>query len=79
VFSKTLAQVGSNCQLFRGNIPEEINQLRAQPGKDVLVGGRVLASTFMKLGGIDEYGYTSTQLFLEAENQCFRPWATEST
>ena len=55
VFSKTLAQVGGNCQLFRGNISEEINKLKAQPGKDMFVGGPNLASTFMKLGLIDEY------------------------
>ena len=55
VFSKTLAQVGSNCQLFRGTISKEINELKAQPGKDLFVGGPDLASTFMKLGLIDEY------------------------
>ena len=55
VFSKTLTQVGGNCQLFRGNISEEINKLKAQPGKDMFVGGPNLASTFMKLGLIDEY------------------------
>jgi len=55
VFSKTLARVGGECQLFRGNISEEINKLKAQPGKDMFVGGPNLASTFMKLGLIDEY------------------------
>jgi len=55
VFSKTLTQVGWNSQLFRGNIAEEINKLRAQPGKDMSVGGAILASTFMQLGLIDEY------------------------
>ena len=55
VFSKTVAQVGSNCQLFRGNISEEINKLKVQPGKDMFVGGPNLASTFMELGLIDEY------------------------
>jgi dihydrofolate reductase len=55
VFSKTLTQVGGNCQLFRGNISEEINKLKAQPGKDMFVGGSNLAYNFMKLGLIDEY------------------------
>ena len=55
VFSKTLTQVGWNCQLFRGNIAEEINKLKAQPGKDMSVGGANLASTFMQLSLIDEY------------------------
>ena len=55
VFSKTLAHVGGNCQLFRGNISEEIKKLKAQPGKNMFVGGPNLAATFMKLGLIDEY------------------------
>jgi dihydrofolate reductase len=55
VFSKTLTQVGWNCQLFSGNISEEINKLKAQPGKDMSVGGANLASTLMQLGLIDEY------------------------
>ena len=55
VFSKILTQVGGNCQLFRGNISEEINKLKTQLGKDMFVGGPNLASTFMKLGLIDEY------------------------
>ena len=33
VFSKTLTQVDGNCELFRGDISEEINKLKAQPGK----------------------------------------------
>jgi dihydrofolate reductase len=55
VFSNTLTQVGWNAQLFRGDIAEEINKLKAQPGKDMSVGGANLASTFMQLGLIDEY------------------------
>jgi dihydrofolate reductase len=55
VFSRTLTQVGWNFQLFRGNIAEEINKLKARPGKDMSVGGANLASTFIQLGLIDEY------------------------
>ncbi len=55
VFSRTMTQVGSNSQLFKGNIAEEINRLKAQPGQDMSVGGANLASTFMQLGLIDEY------------------------
>jgi dihydrofolate reductase len=39
VFSKTLTQVGWNARLFKGNISEEINKLKVQPGKDMSVGG----------------------------------------
>lgn len=55
VFSKTLDQVGWNSRLVRGNIAEEVNQLKEQPGNDLSVGGAGLASTFMRLGLIDEY------------------------
>ena len=55
VFSKTLAHVGGGCQLFRGDIAEGITALKAEPGKDMFVGGADLASSFMKLGLIDEY------------------------
>jgi dihydrofolate reductase len=55
VFSKTLKQVGWNSQLVSENIVEEVNRLKAQPGKDMSVGGAGIASTFMQLGLIDEY------------------------
>lgn len=55
VFSRTLRRVEGHCQLFRGDIAEEIHRLKAQPGKDMFVGGPDLAATFMKLGLIDEY------------------------
>jgi dihydrofolate reductase len=55
VFSKTLQQVGWNSQLVSGNIAEEVNRLKAQPGKDMSVGGAGIAAAFMHLGLIDEY------------------------
>ena len=55
VFSKTLETVDSNSRLIRDNIAEEVTKLTSQPGKDMEVGGPTLASTFMRLGLIDEY------------------------
>jgi len=55
VFSKTLEHVQGNATLNRGNIVEEIAQLKAQPGKDMSVGGAHIASTLIRLGMIDEY------------------------
>jgi dihydrofolate reductase len=55
VFSKTLGQVGWNARLVRENIAEEVRQLKAQPGNDMSVSGADIASTFMKLGLIDEF------------------------
>jgi dihydrofolate reductase len=55
VFSKTLKKVGWNSELVSGDIAEEVNRLKAQPGQDMTVGGAGLASAFMQLGLIDEY------------------------
>jgi dihydrofolate reductase len=55
VFSKTLEKVEGNARLVRDSVAEEVAKLKAQPGKDLAVGGAGLASTFIKLGLIDEY------------------------
>jgi dihydrofolate reductase len=55
VFSTTLDRVGWNSRLVRGNIAEEVNKLKELPGGDMSVGGAELASSFMRLGLIDEY------------------------
>jgi dihydrofolate reductase len=55
VFSKTLEKVEGNARLVRDNAAEEVAKLKEQPGKDLGVGGAGLASTFIKLGLIDEY------------------------
>ncbi|HYT78532.1 MAG TPA: dihydrofolate reductase family protein [Actinomycetota bacterium] len=55
VFSTTLEKVDWNSRLVRDNIAEEVTKLKAQPGTDMDVGGPTLASSFMRLGLIDEY------------------------
>ncbi len=55
VFSKTLETVEGNARLVRDGVAEEVAKLKEQPGKDLAVGGAGLASTFIKLGLIDEY------------------------
>jgi dihydrofolate reductase len=55
VFSKTLERVQGNTRLVREDIAEEITKLKAQPGKDMLIGGASIASSAMRLGLIDEY------------------------
>ena len=55
VFSKTLEKVEGNSRLVRDGVAEEVAKLKEQPGKDLAVGGAGLASTFIKLGLIDEY------------------------
>jgi dihydrofolate reductase len=55
VFSKTLERVQGNATLSRGNIAEEITQLKARPGKDMTVGGATIAAALMQVGLIDEF------------------------
>jgi dihydrofolate reductase len=55
VFSKTLEKVEGNARLVRGGAAEEVARLKAEPGKDLAVGGAGLASTFIKLGLVDEF------------------------
>ena len=55
VFSKTLEKVEGNARLVSDGAAEEVAKLKEQPGKDLAVGGAGLASTFIKVGLIDEY------------------------
>lgn len=60
VFSRTLKQVehnaADNVRLLREVTPETVASLKTEFGKDLSVGGPDLASSFMRLGLIDEYG-----------------------
>jgi dihydrofolate reductase len=64
VFSTTLEKVAGNARLAGGGVAEEVAQLREQPGKDLAVGGAGLASSFTKLGLIDEYRLFVTPVVL---------------
>jgi dihydrofolate reductase len=55
VFSKTLEKVEGNARLVRDDAAEEVARLKEQPGKPLAVGGAGLASTFIRLGLVDEY------------------------
>jgi dihydrofolate reductase len=55
VFSTTLSEVKGNARLVREVVASEIAALKEEPGKDLGVGGAGLASTFARLGLIDEY------------------------
>jgi dihydrofolate reductase len=55
VFSRTLEKVEGNARLATSSAAEEVARLKEQPGKDLAVGGAGLASTFIKLGLVDEY------------------------
>lgn len=57
VFSKTLDKsTWPNTVLAKGNLADEITQLKKQPGKDIIVyGGAGFVSALIKQGLIDEY------------------------
>ncbi|MEX2601204.1 MAG: dihydrofolate reductase family protein [Balneolaceae bacterium] len=55
VFSKTLDKVEGNAQIRREVNPDEIRELKSQPGNHLGVGGAGLASTFIKHGLVDEF------------------------
>jgi dihydrofolate reductase len=59
VVSRTLDRIAwndaHNTLLIKDNIAEEINKIKAQPGKDIwFLGSTMLAQTFMQLDLIDE-------------------------
>jgi dihydrofolate reductase len=55
VFSSSLEQVAGNARLFSDGLAEKVAELKAQPGKDLAVGGAGLASQLIELDLIDEY------------------------
>ena len=55
VFSTTLDSVEGNARLVRDGVADEVAALKAEPGKDLGVGGAGLASALAKLDLIDEY------------------------
>jgi dihydrofolate reductase len=55
VFSTTLERVVGNARLARDGVGEEVARLKAQPGKDIAVGGATLARACAALGLIDEW------------------------
>jgi uncharacterized protein YndB with AHSA1/START domain len=55
VFSTTLERVEGNARLAEGRAEEEVARLKERTDGDLAVGGAGLASTFIRLGLVDEY------------------------
>lgn len=74
VFSRTLGTVEwKNSRLVKGNIAEEVAKLKQQAGKDLaLIGSANLASTFTRLGLIDEYRIFVNPIVLGRGNPMFK-------
>ncbi|KQS30641.1 dihydrofolate reductase family protein [Dyadobacter sp. Leaf189] len=73
VFSTTLESADwNNTTLIRDNVVEEINKLKQQPGKDLVIfGSPGLAKSLMNLGLIDEYQFTVHPIILGQGNSLF--------
>lgn len=72
VFSKTLTKIDNNVIIINDNIPEEVNKLKNEPGKDIwLYGGASLITTFMNLGLVDEYRLSVHPVILGAGKPLF--------
>jgi dihydrofolate reductase len=55
VYSRTLEKADWNTTIFREVVPAEIEELKSQPGGDLLLGGADLAVSFMEHDLIDEF------------------------
>ncbi|MDQ1057777.1 dihydrofolate reductase [Arthrobacter globiformis] len=55
VVSRTLTQAAWNTTMIHDVVPEQIAELKAQPGGDIALSGGNLASTFMRHGVTDEF------------------------
>lgn len=74
VFSRTLEKVEwKNSRLVKENVVEEVARLKQQHGKDLaLFGSADLASTFIRLGLIDEYRIFVTPFVLGGGTPMFK-------
>jgi dihydrofolate reductase len=71
VFSNTLERVEGNARLATDGVAEEVAKLKEEPGEDLAVGGAGLASTFARLGLIDEYRLFVSPVVLGAGTRFF--------
>ena len=55
VYSRTLETAGWNTTVVRDVVPEEVVELKARPGGDMVLGGANLAASFMRHDLVDEY------------------------
>jgi dihydrofolate reductase len=55
VYSRTLERADWNTTVVRDVVPEEVMELKAEPGGDMVLGGADLAAAFMRHDLIDEY------------------------
>ena len=55
LFSRIVTQADWNTTVIHDVVPEQIAELKAQPGGDIVLSGANLAASFMRQGLIDEF------------------------
>ncbi|WP_326579260.1 dihydrofolate reductase family protein [Actinacidiphila glaucinigra] len=55
VYSRTLERADWNATIVRDVVAEEVRELKARPGGDLVLGGAGLAASFLRLGLVDEF------------------------
>ena len=73
VFSRTLEQAGWNTTIVREVVPEQIAELKAQPGGDLVIGGSILAAAFLAHDLIDEFRFYVQPVILGRGRLLFQP------
>jgi dihydrofolate reductase len=71
VFSTTLDSVDHNSRLARGNVAEELANVRREFDGDIEVGGPTLAASFIRRGLVDEFGLVIHPVVLGAGKPFF--------
>ena len=73
VYSRTLERADWNATLVRDVVAEEVMELKAQPGGDLVLGGADLAASFMRHDLIDEYRLYVHPVVIGRGKPMFRP------
>ena len=73
VYSRTLDAAGWSTTVVRGVVPEEVNELKAQPGGDLALGGADLAAEFLRQDLIDEFRLYVHPVLIGRGRRLFEP------
>jgi dihydrofolate reductase len=73
VYSRTLERADWNTTVVRDVVPEEVMELKAQPGGDLVLGGADLAAAFLHHDLIDEYRLYVHPVIIGRGKPMFRP------
>jgi dihydrofolate reductase len=76
VYSRTLQRADWNATVVQDVVVEEVLELKAKPGGDLMLGGADLAATFMRHSLIDEYRIYVHPIVLGQGKSLFQPSET---